>query len=445
MATLKFVQAQPFKLAGSGSSIGDTTLTLQSMVGIDGSLITTTDIGIFGEGTIEPGNGVQEEAIQFTGITQNSNGTATLTGVSTVLFKSPYTATSGIAKTHAGATTFILTNSAAFYGQILAYVDGAVSSGGIPATNLVQGISRLSVAAASASNPIVVGDNDTRIPTASQASVLTNLSSPGMVLKNTLSTSTTVPTGFLKTDGSAVSRTGATAALFAAIGTTYGTGNGSTTFNLPESYSSFGGAVLDFTNSQSNTGSVTSITMSHTVSSSSGVLIVAFAGNSTAGSVQYGGVSMTSMSTPTTGVNWFYMLNPSVGTANITASFSSAIMNVVSMSFVTSSSLTFGSEAHSNGSSVTTLTESIAATFPSLVVAFFASTDTTSNISAPGINIRSRVSAASPTQNIILGDVSVNSTAATVTVPSSAIAGGIAYFTYGQGGAIVTRPDMIKT
>lgn len=43
----------------------------------------------------------------------------------------------------------------------------------------------------------------------------------------------TAPSGWLLCDGSAVSRT-TYAALFAAIGTTYGTGNGSTTFNLPD-------------------------------------------------------------------------------------------------------------------------------------------------------------------------------------------------------------------
>lgn len=42
-----------------------------------------------------------------------------------------------------------------------------------------------------------------------------------------------VPDGFLKANGAAVSRT-TYAALFAAIGTTYGAGNGSTTFNLPD-------------------------------------------------------------------------------------------------------------------------------------------------------------------------------------------------------------------
>jgi len=47
---------------------------------------------------------------------------------------------------------------------------------------------------------------------------------------------TTAPTGWLLCDGSAISRT-TYSALFAAIGTTYGIGDGSTTFNIPD----FGG------------------------------------------------------------------------------------------------------------------------------------------------------------------------------------------------------------
>ena len=43
----------------------------------------------------------------------------------------------------------------------------------------------------------------------------------------------TAPSGFLKADGSAISRT-TYAALFAVLGTTFGTGDGSTTFNLPD-------------------------------------------------------------------------------------------------------------------------------------------------------------------------------------------------------------------
>lgn len=43
----------------------------------------------------------------------------------------------------------------------------------------------------------------------------------------------TVPTGWLDCDGSAISRT-TYVALFAAVSTTWGNGNGSTTFNIPD-------------------------------------------------------------------------------------------------------------------------------------------------------------------------------------------------------------------
>ena len=45
--------------------------------------------------------------------------------------------------------------------------------------------------------------------------------------------SASVPSGFLECDGSAVSRS-TYSALFAVVGTTYGAGDGSSTFNLPD-------------------------------------------------------------------------------------------------------------------------------------------------------------------------------------------------------------------
>ena len=48
----------------------------------------------------------------------------------------------------------------------------------------------------------------------------------------------TIPTGWLLCDGSAISRTDY-AKLFSAIGTTWGAGDGSTTFNLPNSIGRF--------------------------------------------------------------------------------------------------------------------------------------------------------------------------------------------------------------
>jgi microcystin-dependent protein len=51
--------------------------------------------------------------------------------------------------------------------------------------------------------------------------------------------SATVPAGFLYCNGQAVNRTGTYARLFAAINTTFGVGNGSTTFNVPNFLGAF--------------------------------------------------------------------------------------------------------------------------------------------------------------------------------------------------------------
>lgn len=61
------------------------------------------------------------------------------------------------------------------------------------------------------------------------------------------------PTGYLKANGAAVSRT-TYAALFAAIGTTFGTGNGSTTFNLPDLRGEFIRSWVDGLNGRGDNG-----------------------------------------------------------------------------------------------------------------------------------------------------------------------------------------------
>lgn len=124
----RVVQAQSFSLAGAGAVAGATTVTLKSFARIDGTLLTMSDFGTTGYATIEPGNGTLEEQVIFTGVTQNTNGTATLTGISTVLDVYPYTATSGLAQTHAGSTTFVLTNTARFYNQFVAKDDDGTIS-----------------------------------------------------------------------------------------------------------------------------------------------------------------------------------------------------------------------------------------------------------------------------------------------------------------------------
>lgn len=113
---LRFAQLQPFFLSGAGAVSGATSVTLQAMTDIDGNALTMSGtFGTKGFGTIEPGNGALEEQIVFTGLTTNANGTVTLSGVSSVAFDYPYTETSGLAKTHAGATTFVISNTSGYY------------------------------------------------------------------------------------------------------------------------------------------------------------------------------------------------------------------------------------------------------------------------------------------------------------------------------------------
>lgn len=64
-----------------------------------------------GYGTLDPQSN-RSEFISFTGITQNSNGTAILTGVSRGMARSyPYTASTTLRQAHAGQSIFILSDS----------------------------------------------------------------------------------------------------------------------------------------------------------------------------------------------------------------------------------------------------------------------------------------------------------------------------------------------
>lgn len=128
------VQVQPFSLSGSGAIIGATSITLKSFLTIDGVQLTLADFGTKGYMTMEPGNTTQEEQISFTGVTLNGNGTTSLTGVKTVSFLSPYTETSGLAKTHAGSTTVVVSNTSGFYSNFTGIQSGAAAPASTPTT-----------------------------------------------------------------------------------------------------------------------------------------------------------------------------------------------------------------------------------------------------------------------------------------------------------------------
>lgn len=114
MANTNYVQMQVLNLYAAGVVPGDTTATFQSMKSIDGVNLTMADFGAKGFITHQPGAGTSEEQISFTGLAQNSDGTATISGVKSVLFASPYTESSGYAKNHSGGTTAVVAVTSGF-------------------------------------------------------------------------------------------------------------------------------------------------------------------------------------------------------------------------------------------------------------------------------------------------------------------------------------------
>ncbi len=200
-------QLQAFSLYGAGATLGDQDITLTTFTGIDGEALNMSYFGSKGFGTLEPGSGTQEEQISFTGITNNANGTTTLNGVKTVLFLSPFTETAGLAKSHAGGVRFVISNTSGFYSKIM-QTDGGQTvtvpiifdsttgrpvlstdvdaslpeqlvsagqltrtaiSGGVNASTTVAGISKLTTAPTSPTDPIAIGATDaTTTPTANR-------------------------------------------------------------------------------------------------------------------------------------------------------------------------------------------------------------------------------------------------------------------------------------
>lgn len=216
----KFYQLPAFTLAGAGCAIGDTSIILSSMLDSDGNQVQMTDLGAKCWGTLEPSNSTQEEQISFTGITLNSNGTVTLTGVKNVAFKSPYTETSGVLKTHPGGAKFIISNTSGFYDDMTSksndetitglytftqspqtptptiasqvatkgYVDGVAIAGGAKASSTVIGLAELSVDPVTASVPIAIGQNDpvvSRIPSVATQAALVGDSSTVAAISST--------------------------------------------------------------------------------------------------------------------------------------------------------------------------------------------------------------------------------------------------------------------
>lgn len=170
------------------ASIGstDTSITLSSFLepvsGVPYTMVLmNTDIAY---GTIAPRTN-SSEFISFTGITQNANGTATLTGVTRGLQKkSPFTTSATFKLPHAGQSVFILSDVPQIFAQYPSKTNtetvsgdwtftGNVTFDNFPVTpsnsdasTTVKGVTKLSTAPVSPTDPIATGTNDPRIPVA---------------------------------------------------------------------------------------------------------------------------------------------------------------------------------------------------------------------------------------------------------------------------------------
>lgn len=119
-----------YTLSGAGITSSVTTIQLTSFTLPDPNRtpISMSMLGSIGYGVLEPQTSRIED-ITFTGVTQNANGTALLTGVSRgISFYTPYQASTTLALSHSGGATFILSNTAGFYGQQFLFANNAGTS-----------------------------------------------------------------------------------------------------------------------------------------------------------------------------------------------------------------------------------------------------------------------------------------------------------------------------
>lgn len=176
---VNFVGGKPYYLYAGGIGTSDTSITLTAFkTPVSNYNLIMTNFGDIGYLTIEPGSSTRQEFISFTGLTQNSDGTATISGVTRGLsVVSPYTASTTLQKAHPGGSVVVISNppqlysEAAFKGNNEAitglwtfntslptssvspttasqlvtksYVDGGLLAGGATSTETVTGVSRL--------------------------------------------------------------------------------------------------------------------------------------------------------------------------------------------------------------------------------------------------------------------------------------------------------------
>lgn len=153
--------------------------------------------------------------------------TAAASALSSKADASTSAASAATSETNAAGSASAAATSATNAGNSATAAAGSASASSTSATNAANSAS---AAATSATNAATSASNAAASETNAAAILANSIVRPGTIVFHAKNTT---PAGFLKANGAAVSRT-TYADLFAEIGTTFGAGNGSTTFNLPD-------------------------------------------------------------------------------------------------------------------------------------------------------------------------------------------------------------------
>lgn len=188
--TQRYVQTPTAALLSS-VGISETEFTITPYPkDLDGNSLDMADFGTAPTFTADPKISGYEEICSFAGITDNGNDTATLTGITRDLLSVyPYTA-GGNAKQHGANAKIVFSDNPQLFNRLASkendeHVTGQWTFDSFPITPstpnasvTVIGMTKLSAAPASPTNPIAVGDNDTRVPTQGENDALQGTGTP---------------------------------------------------------------------------------------------------------------------------------------------------------------------------------------------------------------------------------------------------------------------------
>jgi hypothetical protein len=215
---LNYIQSNTLYLSGSGVIVGAVVVSLTSFTDIYGNVLTMADFGAKGYVTLEPDT-VNEEAITFTAIVVNANGTFSLTGVSSSLAKSPYTETSGLVRAHSGGTKAVITDSAAFWNTFANKTNNEVITGTWTFNNAPVALSATPASTSALGNVKLSSTPSTTLGTATitiASPGVVTLTAHGLIAGDTVQFTTTgaLPTGLATATNYFVIAAGLTANTF---------------------------------------------------------------------------------------------------------------------------------------------------------------------------------------------------------------------------------------